>query len=295
MSQARRILITRGPGGLPGLDAHLGAWTAFDEAGLTPSIVCGTSAGAIISAFQAAGHQPSACSRLLRSLRKDDVVKKRWGWMYHLAMGTHWLDPAPIKQLLATWLPESWGDLKLPFAPGVTCMECEQSHGALEHDSITQSMRLREAVLASMSIYGVWPEVESEYGYRYSDGGTTCPFPMAASLQFGDLVIAVQVTRTTPFEKRDENCTSRLLWNVEMFQRAAEAEALEDLQEACAVVGAQFAHLELRFQDLSSLSFSDGHSLIDSAYVQARHFIQANSLDSHEATKPRSDQSIKQV
>ena len=274
----KRILITRGPGGLPGLDAHLGAWTAFDEAGLTPAMVCGTSAGALVSAFQAAGHQPSTMSRLLRSLDKGDVIHKRIGWLTCVALGEHWLDPAPIKALLAEWLPESLAALKMPFVPGITCMECEQCHSGLPHDCVTKLLPLRQCVLASMSIAGVWPYVTDESGNCYSDGGTTCPFPAPADLRNYDLVLAVQITRTTPFPKRDENCVSRLLWNVEMFQRRAEAEALEDLGEACGKAGAKFAHLELRFEDLSTLRFSDGHSLIDSAYVQARNFLQNNSL-----------------
>ncbi len=51
-------------GGARGI-THLGALQAFDELGLRPSAISGTSAGAIVGALYAAGHAPKEILRLL--------------------------------------------------------------------------------------------------------------------------------------------------------------------------------------------------------------------------------------
>ena len=73
------LTISRGPGGLPGLDVHAGAWLALEEKGIVPDRLAGCSAGAITSAFQAAGMTAREFVGILRALKTKDVVRKRIG------------------------------------------------------------------------------------------------------------------------------------------------------------------------------------------------------------------------
>lgn len=62
-----------GGGGARGF-AHLGAVKALEEAGITPDIISGVSAGAVAGAFLAAGRSPEATHDLMKSLTIRDLT-----------------------------------------------------------------------------------------------------------------------------------------------------------------------------------------------------------------------------
>lgn len=225
----KRIAVVRGPGGLPGLDVHAGAWLAMDDLGIKPAWVSGCSAGAIASAMQAAGMDGLGFAEILQGLRTSDVVVKRHLWKTR----AYWLDaiadPEPIERLLAQYLPVSFEELGIPLEVSATAMgyaDCSGRLNGCSREGAAWPKRfrsgdcLRAAVQASMSIAGFWPYMRVA-GMEYSDGGTTEPYPLPRDHMNYDYVIVMDPVRTTPFRDRDRNIISRLRWNVEALASQA--------------------------------------------------------------------------
>jgi len=254
------VAISRGPGGLPGVDAHVGVWRAMEERGIRPTHLYGCSAGALVSALQAAGHAQADMERMLRGLRTRDVVKRRPLWWLRARWLTHLLDPAPIKRLLAVLLAEPPASRPLPLTVSATLM----GHDKAVPLRIYDCPWLHEAVLASMSIAGVWPYVRMHDGLRYSDGGTTdaIVLPGATARPAFRQIWIVELVRRRSYRDRDRNMLSRLLWSVEQL---TEVEGALTRQLLAGCQAARWLTIDLG--DSSCLSFD--HGLIDRSYAQA--------------------------
>jgi len=71
-----RIGYALGGGAVRGA-AHLGFLSVFEEAGIRPDLIAGTSAGAIVGAGYAAGVSVQDMSRMIASARWREVIKHR--------------------------------------------------------------------------------------------------------------------------------------------------------------------------------------------------------------------------
>lgn len=172
---APRILFVRSGGGFPGLDIHAGIWLALEDRGIRPTDVAGTSAGAVISACQAAGMKPAVCAGIVTGLRDRDVRQEVPCWKVRIPWLDHFLDPQPIRDLLAELLPASFDRLTMPLAAWATRMDTGDSVNVAD-PRISKSVQA--AVLASMSICGVFPPVVLADGLSYIDGGVRRNLPL---------------------------------------------------------------------------------------------------------------------
>src|SRR5205807_3568670 len=68
-----RVVAVLGGGGAKAL-AHLGAWRALQEAGITPVHIVATSMGSVIGAALAAGGSPDAIIAAMRGLTRKDIA-----------------------------------------------------------------------------------------------------------------------------------------------------------------------------------------------------------------------------
>lgn len=221
----QRVAVVRGPGGLPGIDAHLGAWLAFEAAGIRPTWLSGCSAGAVIGALEAGGMYAWQARELIEGLTTADVVRKRWGWKARLFWLESFCDPAPIAALLDNLLLPDFASLVTPFTVAATRMDETPREVAITTGD------LRQAVLASMSIAGIWPYVQLDDGAFYSDGGTTERYPLPERLDDWDAVFVLDPVSSSSFEDRDRNIISRLLWNLEQLARLEASHLLEQYAE----------------------------------------------------------------
>ncbi len=262
MSNFRKIGISRAPGGLPGLDAHVGAWLAFEAAGIEPTRVMGCSAGAMVSAMQAAGKTALEAQRILKGLATKDVVKKRWCWKTRACFGMPDIaDPAPIVALLEELLPPHFDDLEIPLLVSATCMDDVQ---ARDFKFCTGSS-LRQTVQASMSIAGVWPSVQVG-DLTFSDGGTTDAIVLPADIETYHDFYIINLTRKEDFGRRDRNAWSRLMWNVDMLTRYERREEQRDVR------GMTNVHwLDIDLGKGSTLKFD--HGLIAAAEIQTAEWL----------------------
>jgi len=190
-----RIGLALGAGGAKGL-AHIVALEAFEEAGIRPAAIAGSSIGAIVGAAYAAGHSAKAIREhaLKRFRDRTDVMAKlfraRTGSLSTIfSAGLGSIVQVDGETLLQEFwppsMPERFGDLRLPFAVVAT-----DFHGRSE--TIFSDGPLRPAVAASMAIPGLVKPVLIG-GRAYIDGAVVNPLPFDRMPAACDLIIAVNV------------------------------------------------------------------------------------------------------
>lgn len=253
----KRLFVLSG-GGLPGLDIHAGMLVALAEAGIHPTHLCGTSAGAIIAALYARALDAGSVASWLAGLRDDDVRAERRMWKFRALWLDHWLEHGPIRQVLGLNLPLRFSDLRLPVRVVATRVRDAQEIwlDASNHDAL-----LRESVLASMSICGVFPPVVIG-GETLVDGGVRANLPLPADWQSYDEVWCLVASRSTSYPNR-HSIPGRLMWNAHALMED-QIDDIFDLTRGDARV--RWIRPEI---GLSAGSLRFDHSLIE----QARHVV----------------------
>ena len=292
-NKTKRLFCWSG-GGLPGLDIHAGIWKALTELGITPTANAGTSAGAIMAAFCSAGIAQSDIERILRSLSDNEVRAERFAWKVRALWIDWFLDNAPIRAILAKLLPERWMDLRRPLSVVATRVrDGKQTVFSGPSSGVrcpsSDFVPLRDAVLASMSISGVFPHVDI-LGEDYADGGVRANLPLPANWrEFDEIYLLIasrpvdyrpsgqrsevrsQKSEDAPPERAAHGLLTRLMLNLDWY-------ALDQIEDTCTLV--QDEHKCLRGprfhiiwpaigREAGALRFR--HEFIDVAYQQTIH------------------------
>lgn len=168
-------------GGIRGV-AHLGVLRAFNEAGIYPSAISATSAGALIGALIADGRTPLEVRELIREELKDRrrIIRR----------------PSLASKRIEKFLRRNlrhlfFEDLPVPFHVAATDFE----NGG---QRIFHSGELIPTILASCAIPLIFPPVQVE-GIHYVDGGISNNLPVEPFLAIKDQVIAVHVNSLPTF------------------------------------------------------------------------------------------------
>lgn len=221
---APRIGLALGAGGARGL-AHIVLLEAFDELGLRPSAIAGTSIGAVVGA-------PYAWGAPARDLRAHMLAATRdkAGAMARLidarADGASWLS-GPIlidaeKFLALFWPaggPERIEATTIRFAAVATDFYARKG-------VTLASGRLRQAVAGSMAIPGLIKPVELN-GRALVDGALVDPTPYESLLETCDVVIACDVIGgPTPGAAGTPDRVSALFSATQILQHAVMSEKL---------------------------------------------------------------------
>jgi NTE family protein len=181
------VAFVLGGGGVLGA-TQVGMLRALLEAGRSPSLVVGTSVGALNGAAIAA--DPSA--------HGVEVLARLWGELSESGMfsgsllsqagrlarhRTHLHSAAPLRRLLGENLPERIEDLAVPFQCVAASIERATAHWF-------SSGPLADAVLASCAVPGLLPPVEID-GEHFLDGGLVHSIPVGRALALGATEIYV--------------------------------------------------------------------------------------------------------
>lgn len=192
-SAGPRIGVALGGGSARGL-AHIPFIEAMDEMGLRPSVIAGTSIGALIGAGWAAdmkgadirehaigvlGNMRSITGRLwrtqIRGLRS----------MVQLGLSMQ-LDPMKVTEaFLPDEFTENFGDLRVPLY--VIATDFRYWHQVVFHEG-----PLVPAIASSISIPSLFKPVEYN-GQLLVDGGVVNPLPLDAAATDCDILIGVDV------------------------------------------------------------------------------------------------------
>ncbi len=184
MREKIRIGLALGGGAVRGA-AHIGVLEVLDEAGLEPSIVTGTSVGALVGALYAKGMTAAEIAEVAQTLRWSRLVrpgmtrKALFETSKLAAFLEHTLDGADFK------------DLARPFA----AVACDLATG---REVVMRDGPVASAVLASAAIPGVFPPVDRD-GHLLVDGGLVTMVPGRLAREMGaDIVVAVDVSGPLP-------------------------------------------------------------------------------------------------
>jgi NTE family protein len=191
----RRIGLALGGGGAKGL-AHIVALEAFDQAGIRPVAITGTSIGAIIGGAYAAGYSARAIREHALKVFRDrtDVMAKifraRTGSFSDIFSGAFGnivqVDGETIlREFWPPSMPERFSDLRMPFVAVST-----DFYGR-EEAAISEGL-IRPAVAASLAIPGLVKPV-SINNRLHIDGAAANPLPFDRMPVPCDLIIAIDV------------------------------------------------------------------------------------------------------
>jgi NTE family protein len=194
--RAPTIGLALGGGGARGL-AHIAMLEAFDELGVKPSVIAGTSIGAIYGAAYASGISG-------RDLREHTrfILSQRVGLIRDLFSKTAQpfqrllsifgaknaiLDPAAVLDvILPKEVKENFGECEIPLK--IVASDFYEQEPKIFTDGL-----LRPAVAASMALPVIFQPVIFE-GRALIDGGLTNPLPFDLLLPEADIVVAIDVS-----------------------------------------------------------------------------------------------------
>jgi len=165
------LAIALGGGGALGA-AHVGVLEVLDEFGVFPSIVVGTSAGAIVGAAYAAGIRPHSIGKLVR--------KATWS-NFGIFNRRPKLGVLDTQGLLST-IEELGGDRlieDLPIRFGAVATDVKTKKAVLFTEGSVGT-----ALCASMAVPGLFAPVKRD-GRWYVDGGVAANLPIQAALDMG--------------------------------------------------------------------------------------------------------------
>ncbi len=189
-----KFALVLGGGGLKGF-AHIGLLKAFEERGIAPSVVAGTSIGSLIAAAYAGGMPVADMVKHAKALRKDHLFK-----INHVGMVTkRMLSPSlylarPLQKLIEEICPPgSFRDQ--PRRLLVNTVDLENASQVLFGLPGLDHVNVREAVYASCALPGFFPPAKIE-GRTCADGGIADNVPALAASHGMDAVIAVDVGST---------------------------------------------------------------------------------------------------
>jgi NTE family protein len=185
----KRIGLALGGGGAKGL-CHIAFLKALDEMGLKPSVIAGTSIGAIVGAFYAAGVSGAEMEDALRKVRISDVNK-----MVDFS-GSLTLKGKGLERFFYKLLPaRSFEELKIPLKVVATDFWRRR-------EVIFETGELIPAIRASMSIPGLLKPVKIGDTVLV-DGGAVNPVPYDTIRQECDILIAINVSGSKTPLKQD--------------------------------------------------------------------------------------------
>lgn len=232
---ARRptIGLALGGGGARGL-AHILMLEVFDELGIRPAVIAGTSIGAIFGAAYAAGlsaariraHTEETLSGRLDLLRQLLGARAApLGRLFNLLpVRSGVLSPtAVLEALLPGQLPQDFAGLKVPLAVVATDFRAQDA-------VLIERGPLLPAIAASMALPALFQPVTLD-GRLLIDGGLVNPLPFDLIMGRADVIVAVDVSGGP----RDEGgvgplALGALFASTQIFQRSIVREKLKSVQ-----------------------------------------------------------------
>lgn len=190
-----RVALVLGGGGLKGF-AHIGALRALEERGVRPTLIAGTSIGALIAAAYVRGLTIEQMETRALTLRKPDLfrVDHRSMVVKRMLSPSLYLEQ-PLQRIVDSLAPEgTFRDLSIPLL--VNTVDIERGTQVTWGLPGLQDVRVTDAVYASCALPGFFPPRVIE-GRPCVDGGVMENTPAKMVSRHVDAVIAVDVGSTS--------------------------------------------------------------------------------------------------
>lgn len=186
-----RVVAVFGGGGAKCL-AHVGAWRALAERGLTPTHIVGTSMGAVVGATLAAGLGADEALARLKGLKRSEVAPTDLLGFFKGMFARSLLKPGVWAHTLSALIPvPSFRQLKIPLTVTATDLDSGDLvlFGARGHADVP----LSQALAASCALPLYYEPVVID-GRRYADGGLRAVLPIEVARGIpADLIVAISV------------------------------------------------------------------------------------------------------
>jgi len=230
------IALALGGGGARGL-AHILMLEVFDELGLQPNVIAGTSIGAIFGAAYASGlsakvirahteevlgSRTLGLARLLISARSEPILKILNVLPVHASL----LAPEPLLDLvLPSRLARDFAQLHIPLKIVATDFYAQEQ-------VVIDSGPLRSAVAASMALPAIFTPVVRARDQLLMDGGLVNPLPFDVLNGAADIVVAIDVSgaSTGPGKRIQPTAFEALIASSQILQRSIVREKLKAQQ-----------------------------------------------------------------
>jgi NTE family protein len=183
---ASRVVAVFSGGGAKAL-AHLGAWRALREVGITPVHIVATSFGAVIGAALAAGRSPEEIASHFSEFSRKDVAALDPLSLFKGFFAKSLLKDAPLRSTIARLVPaRRFEDLEIPLTVTATDLDTGELKLFVTGD-------LQAALYASCALPLYYPPAVID-GRRYADGGLRAVLPLEPAARIpADVVVAVSV------------------------------------------------------------------------------------------------------
>lgn len=228
------IALALGGGGARGL-AHILMLEVFDELGLKPKVIAGTSIGALFGAAYASG----LSARLIKA-HTEEVLSQRFGLTRYLLSARsepvqRFLNILPIRSSLLK--PELLLDHMLPskvardFAHLAIPLKVVATDFYAQEQAVMNSGDLRSAVAASMALPALFTPVSRD-GRVLMDGGLVNPLPFDVLNGDADITVAIDVSGAAlgPGKQSQPSAFSALVSSSQILQRSIVREKLKAQQ-----------------------------------------------------------------
>jgi NTE family protein len=194
-----RIALVLGGGGTRGF-AHIGVIKQLESQGIVPSIIVGTSAGAVVGALYARGYSGLELHQIAINMEEEHVVDLAWLNYKPVALMLSPIDGTAL-ELFINRNVQNYPMEKLPRKLAVVATD--QHSGEM---IVFERGDTGRAVRASSSVPGVFRPVLIS-GRYYVDGGLVRPVPVSVARSLGaDFVVAVDISS----DPRNSDVTTRV-------------------------------------------------------------------------------------
>lgn len=224
--------------------AHIGVLRVLEQTHTNVDVIAGTSMGAILGAFYAAGYRADEIYKIMHALSWRDIID------FSLQGG--FIKGGKLHAFLAEHLPRKFSDLKKPLAVTTTDVETGEEIVIVEGDLIT-------AIRASSSFPGAIEPIQFQ-GRTLADGGIINNLPVEAAAFLGaNYTFASDTTapRRMPYEAPNANGN----W----FERFVATVKLERRNP--------MAQMLLRSSDIMQSILTDMQYSLHPADVRVRHLM----------------------
>lgn len=186
-----RIALVLGGGGMKGF-AHIGVLKALQEKGIRPSVIAGTSIGAMLAAASVGGMQPEELARRAEALKRKDLFRiNHFGMLMDRMKSRSIYMEEPLRELCEAVVPEgTFNDL--PTTLLVNTVDLERATQIVWGLPGLKNVSVRDAVYASCALPGFFPPGLVDERFCV-DGGVVDNLPAHIASLGMDMVIAVDV------------------------------------------------------------------------------------------------------
>jgi len=233
--------------------AHLGVLQAMEEAGISPDVISGASAGAIVGAFYADGYPPAEILEMF--------IEKRLFHLVHLKMNRRgFLRPSGVDSLLRKYLrARTFEHLRLPLFIAASDM----NRGIPVY---FKEGSLTDRIMASAAIPVLFQPVVID-GTTYVDGGLLDNLPVFPVRKDSRIIIGVSVNPN--YEENDLGSFLKLT------ERTIYLNLVSRIHEHSRKCDVFIEPLELR--DYGLFEISKAREVYDIGYREAKRVLKENA------------------